>query len=533
MSIEVEVFGNEQIPKHKSNVIEYSYSEESTPVIPGDTSGGAGSVSFSALDEDGTSILFYRDTVHLVDSHNGSITGYVNAISSDSVVASYNGTSDLIRLNITRKIPYIDGTLGDIITYVFTEAGIITGFDIDDTIYSTPAISPEYDGDLWVFLKDLCTAYEIEITLLDDIITVRPLRERTIKLFDVIDEGWSVGDVNPAQSIEVNYYNYEYAPDELIYPKGGWTKDVQVYQVDAAQVLEFDIELDYYLDYVVQPQIQLFVSKDEISNSVYCVAGNDGLPIPVAMWNDYGGSIDVSISDTSSNTIHVTITGANIPDRAPFRIGVSSGPSDYYSSLRIMGGGLSYTKQTITQSTGLTSEQTSNIVGATIDNKFITTRAQAYDAAKRAIVLYGMPKVGYSFTAPNIGDFLTAPGQIVYTHFFEYDAQVGDNSFAENDIPIGVWSFEDFDENLPSSVVDGTEFQMFGNVNGSRVKYRDSWYRVRSATITPTTVNASAEWDNLFDDFNTVNDVNEFTDFNATFDQLTFTDFSLIPMRSA
>lgn len=532
MSIEVEVFGNEGIPKHKSNVIEYSYSEESTPIIPGDSSGGVGSLSFAALDEESTSILFYKDTVALHDSHNGSINGVVNAISASDGVASYSGVSNLYRLNVTRDVPHIDGTIGEIIEYIFVEAGIVTGYDIDEDIFDTPAICPNYTGDLWVLIKDLCSAYEFEITLVEDTIKVRKLRERTLNIFDVMSEGWSVGDVNPAQTVEVNYYNYEYFDETLIYPKGGWSTDVQVYQVDANETLQFEIDLDFYLDYVVQPQIQSTVGKFESENSVYCIAGNDGLPVTPTQWTSFGGSLNVEILE-NSRSIRVTVVGANLPDIAPFRIGVSSGPSDYYSSLRIIGGGISFDQKTLSQPTGLTAEETPNIVGITIDNKFISTKEQARDAAKRAAILYGMPKVNYNFSAPNIGDFLTAPGVIVYTRFFEYDEQIGDDDFTEVDDSIGTWSFEDFDENLPSSVVDGVVFQMFGNVNGARVKYRDSWYRVRGASITPISVDATAEWDNMFADVNTVNEEKTFEDFNGTFDELTFTDFHLTPLRSS
>lgn len=532
MSIEVEVFGNQQVPKHKSNVIDYSYSEESTPTIPGDSSGGVGSLSFSTMDDPQTSALIYRDEVYLKDSHNGNIGGKVLSVSAGDSVVSYSGVSSLVRLTVSRTIPQINGTVGEIVSYIFAEAGIILGYSIDDDIDVIPAVCPQYTGDLWVLLKDLCAAYEFEIALVDDTIKVRKLRERTITPVDFISERWTITDINPAQTIEVNYYNYEEQDDVLVYPKGGWSEDVQVYQVDANQTLEFDIEVDFYLDYVIEPQPQLSVGRYDDTDSVYAVAGNDGLPVAVAQWVDNGGSVTAEIAE-KTNTIHVTITGANIPELAPFRIGVSAGPSDYYSSLRIIGGGISFDKQTITQPTGLSPEDTANVTGITIDNKFVSTKEQARDVAKRAVVSYGMPKIVYSFTAPNIGDFLTAPGQIVYTRFFEYDEQTGTDDFSEVDGDIGTWSFEDFDENLPSSVVDGQEFQMFGNVNGSRIKFRDSWFRVRSANINPASIDATTEWDNMMSDFNTTNAANSFEDFNGTFDELSFIDFSLIPLRSA
>lgn len=531
MAIEVEVYGNEQVPKHKSNVIDYTYSDNATPVIPGDSSGGVGSLSFSTLDDENTSILFYGDTARLSDSHNGGIAGVVKSVDGSDGIVSYSGVSDLIRLNVSRYVPYINGTIGEIVTYVLTLAGISTGFNIDNDIDVMPAVSAEYDGDLWVFLKDLCTTYEFEIALVDDVITVRKLRERTLTPLDISSESWTVADINPAQYVEVNYYNYDETFNTLVYPAGGWNKDVQVYQVDAGQTLSFDLELNTYLTYVEQPTVQYTVGRYDTADSVYCVAANDGLPVPVAEWNDYGGSLTVEIDDKQTNILHVTLIGANIPDRAPFRIAVSAGTSDYYSSLHITGSGLNFEKKSILQPTGLQPEDTANVIGVTIDNKFISTISQARDVGKRAAIRYGMPTMAYSFNGVTIGDFLTAPGTIVYTHFFEYDEQIGNIDFDAADASYGTWTFEEFDDNLPSSVVDGVEYQLFGNVTGARLRYRDSWYRVISSSIQPASIDVSSDWDTLFDDFNVSNSDRLFSDFNTTFNELKFSDFNLIPLR--
>lgn len=533
MTIEVEVFGNEGIPKHKSNITGYSFSEDSTPISPGDSSGGVGSISFEALDDPATSHLIYSDEVKLTDSHNGSITGHVTSISGDDGIVNFDGISNLSRLNIPRTVPQMNTTVGELLVYIFAEAGILTGYDIDPDIEAIPIITPNYDGDLWVFVKEICTANEFEITLVSDIITVRKLRQNTLKLNDIITESWSVDDVNPAQYVEVNYYNYSDETNFLAYPKGGWNKDVQVYQVDANQTLTVNLPVDAYLTYIEQPVCSATVDRYEASNSVYCVAGKDGLPITPAQWLSNGGDLTVELSE-DGKTIIATIVGANITDLAPFRIGVSAGPSDYYSGLRLMGAGIAFNKQTVSYPTGLTEEDTSNIVGITIDNKLISTKEQADDAARRAIIQYALPKQTYSFSAPALGDFLVGPGTIIYERFFEYDLSLDAGElFSELDTELGTWDFFEFDANLPSVDTDGAITQVFGNVNGARIKFRDSWYRVRSATITQESISASSEWDNLVSDFNTANAGETFSSFTGTFDALTFKDFSIIPMRTA
>lgn len=531
--IEVEIIGDQQVPKHRSNISGYSYSEEATPVSPGDSSGGVGAISFETRDEHDVSALIYKDEIYLTDSHNGSISGRVNSISASDEVVSFSGVSNLARLNILKVIPAMDTTLGELILFVFNEAGIYSGINIDASIDPVPVISPAYDGDLWVFLKDICTAYEIEIALVEDTLYVRPLRQNTIRPFDIVSEGWSIGDVSPAQYVDVNYYNYSYESSFLAYPKGGWTPEVQVYQVDANQVLTVELPVSAYLESIVQPVLQSSVGRYDNSASVYCVAAKDGLPFPTAQWTDNGGSLTAELIN-DGQTILVTITGANVPDSAPFRIGVSAGPSDYYSSLRIMGTGIAYDLKTLSQPTGLTEAETSNEIGITIDNKFISTEGQARDAAKRAILAYAIPAQRYTFTAPNLGDFLTTPGTIIYELFYEYDNSLPDGYlFNQVDSDIGTWDFAEFDAHLPTSIVDGVSNQLFGNVAGARVRFRDTMYRIKSATITPTEVSADAEWDTLVSDFNTANAGETFATFNSTFDNLSFTDFTIVPMRSA
>ena len=529
MAIEVEISGNEQL-KYKSNIRGYSYSEESTPVIPGDSSGSIGSISFDALDDEQTTQHIFGDEVLLTDSYHGMTTGIIKSLSSNDGVVSLQGVSGLGRLNIPRTLVPMQSTIGDFIAYVLGEAGILTGFYVDPSFSSTTVITPGYEGDLWVYIKDFCSARNIEITLLNDTITFRPVRQNVVQPFDIISEGWSISESTPAQYVDVNYYDYVKSNSYLAYPKGGWNKSVQVYQVDANQTVTIELPVDGYMTYVEQPVAFWNISKVDTA-SKYTIAGNDGIGISPAQWLDNGGSLVTSLAD-NGQTIIVTLTGANIPNLAPFSVGVSSGPSDYYSSLRIRGAGVFYDKKTWRQATGLTTAETSNVVGTTIDNLHISTLAQAQAAASKAVINYALPRQEYKFSAPALGDFLQTPVILSLSSFAEYDAWLrSGEEFNELDISLDIMSFTDFDESLPTVEIDRVGGQVFGNVAGARTKYRDSWYRIRTASITPTTLDVTAEWDNLMSDFNTVNADVTFESFNDTFYELSFNDFAIVPMR--
>lgn len=530
MSIEIEISGNEQL-KYKSNITGYTYNEESTPVVPGDSSGSIGSISFEAVDNPESTQHIFGDEVLLVDSYHGSTTGIIKSLSASDGVVKLEGVSGLGRLNIPRKLTPMSTTIGGFITYLLGEAGILTGFSIDASFSSVSIITPGYEGDLWVHLKDFCTARNIEIALINDTITFRPLRQNVISPFDIVTDGWSIAESTPAQTIEVNYYNYvNYTTPYLAYPKGGWNKDVQVYQVDANQTTTIELPFDGYLTYIEQPTAFNTVPKT-YTGSGYCISGNDGLPISAAQWIDNGGSLTAALKD-NGQTIVVTLTGANIPNLAPFSVGVSSGPSDYYSSLRIRGIGVFYDKKTWTQDTGLTANETSNVVGTTIDNPHISTLAQAQAAASKAIINYALPRMEYRFTAPALGDFLQTPVILSLSSFAEYDSWIEDGEiFSGIDTFIDDMSFSEFDSNLPSVEIDRIGGQVFGNVAGARIKYRDAWYRIRTASITPTALEVTSEWDNLISDFNSANSNVTFESFNSTFNELSFTDFAIVPMR--
>jgi hypothetical protein len=526
VTIEIESVGSGKFKGHRSNIGSYEYTEESTPIIPGQENGGLGALSFEVSEDDRRSILLYNDEVTLLDSKYGIVSGFITSLETSEGVVSATGFGRLGNLNTIGTLTAKNTTLGGLVTEILNAAGIIGNINVDSTIASIPVVSPGYTGDLWVYLKNVCAAYQVEVSLIEDTVFIRPIRERTLNILNAYNESFSLNDVTIAQSVDVNYYNYAFEGEFLAYPKGGWSPDISVYQVDAGEVSVVDIAIDAFLTSVKQPIVQDFVAIDYTGpDSVYCVAGNDGLPIPSALWTDRGGSIELEL-DNNGSTIRATITGANIASLAPFTIGLSDGATTY-STLRIRGEGVSFDVETLNVPTGLTDADTPNKVGATIDNKLISTREQAFTAGVKARLLNALPERRYEVS----GDSFFNPDQSevdIYNTFIQYDDTVGVGyTFDQFDAQNAGLSFDEFDESNTRSTT-----QSFGSLAGSRVRYREALYRVRSAVTTAENVTVSADFDTILDDFNKENEGRTFRDMATAFFDLKFNDFALVPLRT-
>lgn len=537
MAVNLKVTGNGHFKGASTNLTDYTSTEDSTPIEGSDSSGGVGQIQFGVV-EDATSegsILLLNDTVELEDGSNGRTQGIVNGVTSTDGVASVTADGRLVAFMATRTTQPYTGTLGGAFTYYLSIVGITTGFTIDATITSRSVTFPGFTGNMWDYIKQMCVAQQVEIALVSSNIVLRPLRGRTIETRKNASESWSVQNSDIAQAIEVYYYNNKYTTDGLAYPQGGWNPDVSVYQVDAGAILEFDIPTNVSFVSVKQPVVQNTVSRGYSGpSSVYAVSGNDGLPITAAQWTATGGSISVSINDDTT-TLHVIIRGANDPTGkyAPYRIAVSAGPSDYYSSLRIVGTGVFTDKQLLTIPTGVPLSKTATVIGATVDNPFITTPTEASTVGLRTAQKWAMASQTINATATVLnrkGDKGTAN----YPTFAGYFAPLyAGKTFAQfNAANVGV-TFAQWDAIAQASVQDSFDNQAFGNIAGARVRFRDAMYRVRTATINASTIDYTAEADTLFGDFDARWIGKTFADFDTFFAGKTFQDFDVIPLYKA
>jgi hypothetical protein len=536
MAIEVEVIGNGLFAGARSNIGEYSVSEDSTPVEASDSSGGTGQITFTAIDDPGRlgSVLLLNDTIKLTDGDRGNTEGKINSITSNDRILSITADSRLGRLVIDTTAQAVHGTFLSAINYYLSLGGITDGIAVDASLTAIPVVAQGWTGDLWTKIKELCVTVGAEVTLIKGNVVIRPLRENRALEINNVSEQWSVQNIDLAKSVEIYYYNSEWKDGALVYPQGGWNEDVTVYTVDAGQTVEVNIPVDVSIESLQQPSLQTFVSRDHTDSSVYTVSGNDGLPIQPAQWLSEGGDLRVAVGE-DGKSIDLTIVGAAgaAARYAPFRIAVSAGPSDYYSSLRIVGTGLHYKQESLVVPTSVDDASTSRDVGVTVDNIYVKDINAAWNTAIDVTGRWSAPQRTISISKASINQPSDTGQDFDYALFSEFDDYAAANgivTFANFDTAWAGQTFADFDEFWYEQVANEFRFQVFGNANGARVQFRRAMYRIRSVNVSPIGVDYTAEADTTFADFDTSATGKTFAEFDTSFAGLTFNDFALIPL---
>lgn len=554
MPIRIRTTGTGAFRGHSTNIGFYEYTEGAMPHNVFDDAGEVGQLSFQVEDTDNNeAILLYRDNVELNDDFYGFITGSVNGFQYTNGAVEVTGTSRLNLINTEGYIAQQVTTIRSYITAILNAASITADIVIAPSVPSTAITVPGYEGNLWVLLKQFAALYQLDVSLIRNTIYVRPMREREISVLNVASDTLSLTEETFSRKFQVAYYNYERIVDELVFPYGGWTTETQVYQVEANETVTFDIDISGYLESVKQPEVQDFVVKDyEGPDSVYSVSANDKLPVTAEFWNDFGGDMSLEILENGTK-LRITLTGPDFEEYSPYSISVSDGATEY-STLRLIGTGIFQTRETVTIPTGLTEADTPQEFGKEIDNPFITTRQQAYDAGVRARRRYALPRQIYEsagrrlekpdFTEydylildstangildQNVLAYVEPEDSIVFFESFQtYAASLpSPYTFTNFNSDYNVATFQDFQDSVAEIIT-----QAFGTISGSRVRFKDAFYRVVSTSVSQNETTVSAEYDTLISDFNTEFAASTFGDFTGVMVGLSFNDYALIPLRT-
>lgn len=533
MAISVRITGTGAFAGSEANIGEYNVSEESTPIVASDTSGAVGGFSFSAVDDPSRlgSMLLYNSAVSLTDGSRGETQGVIDDITSRDGIASVSVVSRLGSLVVDKTALLVNSNFDTAIRYYLSLGGIVDDVAVDSTLVDIPILAPGWTGDLWTKIKELCVYVGAEIALVKGDVVIRPVRGRRALEVNNVNTSWKVTRASLAREVEVFYYDSEYISDGLVYPYGGWTPDVPIYSVDAGETLTVNIPIDVSLSDLEAPVVQDSVTRTYEASSVYCVAGNDGFAIPAAMWTDYGGTLTATIGE-DGQSIDLTVYGPTgiISRYAPYRIAMSSGPGDYYSSLRLVGTGVGYNKQSIIVPTGADPEQISRDVGVSVDFPFVRDVNEAYDLALDLTAKWASPERTIQLEKTDVRQPGETDNNFDFATFADFDATYAGQTFGEFDMDWIGATFADFDAYWYSLVQDDFDFQVFGNAGGARIQYRRAMYRIRTASIGQSNVSITAESDTTFEDFDGAAEDMTFEDFDELYAGLTFEDFSLIPM---
>lgn len=532
MTIEVNVTGTGSWLGHISNIESYQVSESSTPIDPGDTSGATGTFRFSVNEKAaGNETLFLLNSnIELVDSLQGRIPGVVSGISTNNGVTTVTADSRLNLLHArVHAEPHV-GTLASAFAYYLGLAGITTDYLVDASIASTPVVLQGWYDDLWLRLKQLNAVFQVEISLVSGIIVMRPIRTRIAQIQNISDEQWSVDNNELAQFIEVWYYQNQNKTNALVHPVDIYV-DANVLQQGAGEDRTWQFPLRSTPSSINKPLPVDSVDKFyEGPLSVYSIIDREDNPVSAAWWTANGGDVSVTISDDYEKLFVRVITPISPDGPFSFAGAEQVGDSvDKFNTLKITGSGVFHNRQLLTMPTGAPVARTAQDVGATIDNKNISTLADAYGAAIRAGGKYASADQKISLDATAINK-RGESGQIQYPTFDDFNTANAGQLFSQFNTTWSGKTFQQFTDFYYAQVADTFPNQAFGNTGGARVLFRDAYYRIRPANIDPMGVNLEAERDTIVGDFNTRWAGKLFSDFNTRWVGKTFEDYSIAPL---
>lgn len=521
--------GSTKIPLE---ITDYQINEAAMPLAAGDSSGSVGRITFSMPKPDpyvspaDSPLVKYGSwwmvgkEIEITDTRRGYTVGRITKIEETYDGWQINVTADtrLGSLNIynIQAKPYV-GTLQGAFNYYLGLAGVTTGTFIDDSLAMRPVAYPGFSGELWYRLKQMATAQAADISLVSGLIFLRPVRDHEAPLSHATNITRAGGEQSLAQSIDIYLYNNYSISSELVWPGPDPGIESQVFTVQAGEVTEFALEFSASLTTLAQPTAQDWVSPAEESASVYSVLSNGNDRVPAALWTKYGGKVQV-ILNPDTVTARLIITGprglrigGEFPTSFTLADFADGDNSSRRSTLRIVGSGVAYNKERLNIMTGVPPSRTETVVGATIDNPFISTPDEAYRAGVRAAMEYsGMsPTLAGSVISVNR---LGETGEVTMPVYAQVEADLkaamgAAVTYAEVEtyytVTLGLETYDDIEDYLYEQVRNRFENQAYGNVAGARVYDKKSrqWYRIREANFGEESISFQAEYDTLHADW--------------------------------
>lgn len=503
MAVEITLGGNGRWRGGSAEIENYSVDEEATPLNAADTSGAVPSLNFDvdAPDDLDDLLLLYGTPVTLTDGSNGSTFGTITDIGGTDGNVSLSTESPLSALVPEQVIPPFVGTLQGAINALLqqVQVAIPIAYDPGLAAEARPVAMQGWYGSPWEWLKMMAIAHRFEVAIIGEAIAVRRVRQREINTETDSSRGMSVQRGPLALNIEAVRYRNTFKQNAIVYPSTGWTEELDVYTVDADEELEVEIPIDVSLMSIEQPTCVAMVPKVYNGPSVYTVSGDDGLVIPPAMWKAYGGSVSIEIGEDTKSII-LKVKGPSLQQYAPYSLSVNSGLSETYSTLRLRGTGVHFTREVRRYATGASSKIARQEVGVTIDNPTIQSDAQFASLVLSAARQFSMPTHTISGTAL-VANRAGAPGLVRYMTFGEFKAARPDPyKLSSWKTEFSGMTFRQIRAALRAESSPSTDFQnqAFGNVVGSTTRYGSSSFRVRRATIGPASIQWEAEADTTF-----------------------------------
>lgn len=479
------------------NIASYTSVEDSTPLDPSDMTGGFGQINITSKVSPNSKRHMGSD-ITLTDGSLGVVKGTIRSVRTDLLSVDYQANARTAQLAVERSIQPFTGTLGACLTYLIGLCGISTNYVIDSALNSVNVNMPGGRENVYDRIKRMGAAYEFETAQVSGNIVFRRPRQRVSVNYRDASAVVSYDQSSLARSIVAYNYNNRTATD-IVYPIQRDVAGSDIWQVNANETKVYTVEMDASLSSISQPTCVSSVAYDDMTASQYSVAASDETILSPPVWTQAGGSVVVKLLEDTT-TIEVTIVGANLPDQSPFRIAMPLSGTDggYYSSLRIRGTGVFWKREKVTWDLGGSQDLAPDEIGATIDVPYMETADQLHHRMLLAAERYSSDTQVLTVSTRGINR-LGESGSARYPTIGELNAMFPGATIAARTAALGP-TIANWNAILFATVQTDFTNQAFGNVNGARVYYDNCWYRIRSATLRPNSLEYTAERHNVIGD---------------------------------
>jgi hypothetical protein len=339
-------------------------------------------VSFT-IPESASSRSIMNHVVDVEDDERGDTQAVTRAVSGNRVSAQVAAFSVVSALAAERTADPFTGTLEDCIEYYVGLCDVPNTIVVEGSIASTAVVALGWFAPVWDQLKKFCAAYQIEVALVGDEIRVRKPRQVRADRVQESQFNWSMDNTNLAKTVEAWFYPRTAITNALVLGRDM----APVSNLAASAVHTFEVQLDASLSSVQQPTVAASVSLDHSSSSTYAVVDAFDEPVSTTFWTNQGGRVSVEILEDTRG-VRVTVVAPRDASRAPYRLAGVDSSGDDYSTLRIVGTGVSFTREKYVLPACMDDRATIE-VGCEVDNEFFKSWGDAHLSLLHAVRRYG------------------------------------------------------------------------------------------------------------------------------------------------
>ena len=304
-----------------------------------------------------------------------------------------------------------------------------------------------FDGELWDYVKQVCSARKVELASLPTGLVLRPLATRAIPLDKRTSATRTISGRATARSVVIVNHRTR-ALDSL----GEQVfKATSMYSVGVGETKKVSVDVPAGVNFIPSPRpwyntkvtngivIQFPEYLDgygDLENGLagrYYITASDGFPVNPLQWTNYGGRVYAAIVDGRAE---LTLIGPKreIPGvKGPFSLGEVAAGSDF-AMLRLWGYGVTSNPVEVTLPSGAAKSETRVEKSTTVTNVALGSIGEVYEAAPWVMQRTAGPEVTLTAQLPMglLGGWGLTPGSLVTWEYnvFRVDSVAFSNGVA-------------------------------------------------------------------------------------------------------